>query len=74
MRAGEPIRAPREWAVIFIWGFYKFFLFLFQSVPPLKENRTLDEMDVSKIAKNLVKSVASGEVTTFDLTDLNVCR
>ena len=60
--------ALKEFGVIFVWGIYQFVLYLETLVVPSiqytdDENNRV-KMDISKIAKNLVKSVSSGEVRT----------
>lgn len=61
--------AVKEWGVIFVWGIYQLLLYLEKLVLPsflyLSDDKDATIMDISKIAKNLVKSVASGEVRIF---------
>lgn len=60
----------KQSVVIFVWGVYQLFLLLVRLVIPPGEvrhsdSKSIEKMDISKIAKNLVKSVQTGEV--FDI-------
>ena len=55
------LAALYEWSVIGLWGSYNCVLYAYKSLF-FDETNYVEDMDISKIAKNLIKSVASGEV------------
>ena len=59
------IQALHEWSVIGIWSIYRTVLYAYRLI--FDETEASTAMDISKIAKNLIKCVASGEVGGFAL-------
>ena len=55
------MEALYEWSVIGIWSIYKSAQAVYNSVI-FHDTDINEDMDISKIAKTLVKSVTSGEV------------
>ncbi|KAL3861311.1 hypothetical protein ACJMK2_007347 [Sinanodonta woodiana] len=55
----------REWSVISVWCLCKLLCYLWKSITRRKQGSDIVKMDISKIAKNLVKSVATGEMAAI---------
>ena len=67
------MEALYEWGVIAIWGFYKSGIFIYNSIF-FDVTNVVEDMDISKIAKTLVKSVSSGEVGVIPCTSVIFSR
>ena len=66
------IQALHEWSVIGIWSIYRTVLYAYRLI--FDETEASTAMDISKIAKNLIKCVASGEVGVLHFTVLSLGR